>query len=95
MTPGSGCRGHPSTPPTSHEFHIVLGVKTQDPHTQIQSSSHPQEENAQFIQLNPGLNTFGPSKEKLLPPRGGWGNWPLWEFFPRQVVEGSRQCQTG
>ena len=33
MTPGSGCRGHPSTPPTSHEFHIVLGVKTQDAHT--------------------------------------------------------------
>ena len=37
----------------------------------------------------------GPSKGKLLPPRGGWGNWPLWEFFPRQVVEGLRQCQTG
>ena len=75
-----------ASPPTSHEFYIVLGVKTQT-HTQIQieSSSHPQEENAPFIQLNPGLNTFGPGVASPLSARGEikvLRAWCQWQELP-------------
>ena len=47
-----------ASPPTYHECYIGLGGERQDAQDTDRVSSHPQEENAQFIQLNLGLYTL-------------------------------------